>query len=328
MVCWGRFLSNNSCQNALGVYSQFSEGDSFAALRRAIAEGNAKKVRTLIESGFAVDREDYLGDSPLMDAVRRGNKEVVETLISLGADVNKEDSIKSTPLTLAIRSEKVEIMKALLAHHASVDVEDVVGGLLLMNALATEKVEELVQILLEAGVDINKRDKHRQTALEKAMRDWNLEAVRVLIKAGADLNVADSRGVLPIELADRIGQYEIANMLAERGAQIPGHLKEKYGPVQKRAHNWARIAMVVSSVRATRGNWFYEGILDLMSDIFQLAYGVYIPRNRQNDHAAPLSERVVVCKRRVGTPKGLYRLLQEKAEFLYRNPKKQRTRRV
>ena len=55
--------------------------------------------------------------------------------------------------------------------------------------------------MLEAGEDVNSRDRHGQTALMLAARNGQLAAARVLVDAGADLDHTAKYGLSALMLA-------------------------------------------------------------------------------------------------------------------------------
>lgn len=70
-------------------------------LHFAAGDGDLKKVRELVESGYDINAfDDGLSFTPLHHAVKGGHIEVVKYLLSVGADVNanEEEKIGETPL--------------------------------------------------------------------------------------------------------------------------------------------------------------------------------------------------------------------------------------
>jgi ankyrin repeat protein len=80
---------------------------------------------------------------------------------------------------------------------------NVAGDTLVMHALGSEEwMPEVIDALLQAGVDINARNIRGTTALARAMEaGWTSEAVRFLTSRGADPNIGDERGWTPLMIA-------------------------------------------------------------------------------------------------------------------------------
>jgi ankyrin repeat protein len=72
--------------------------------------------------------------------------------------------------------------------------------------------------LLEAGAEINARDRYGQTALMNAARTGQVELVRLLVERGAALNTTAKYNLTALMLAIINGHTEIARILIQAGA--------------------------------------------------------------------------------------------------------------
>ncbi len=77
-----------------------------------------------------------------------------------------------------------------------------------------------VTSLINAGVDINKKDQFAQTGLMLAARNGHLEVVRLLVKHGTDLDTTAKYNLSALMLAVLNGRTEIALTLLEAGADL------------------------------------------------------------------------------------------------------------
>ncbi|MCL4299046.1 MAG: ankyrin repeat domain-containing protein [Anaerolineae bacterium] len=77
---------------------------------------------------------------------------------------------------------------------------------------------EQVRYLLEAGADINARDRYGQTALMNAARTGQVELVRLLVEQGAALNTTAKYNLTALMLAIINGHIKIACILIQAGA--------------------------------------------------------------------------------------------------------------
>jgi ankyrin repeat protein len=154
-------------------------------LRLAALEGDATRVRELIEAGAAVDRIALDGNTPLLDAARLGHADVVRVLLEAGADprVVDQGNMKATP-----------------AHKAGYMGHADVAHLL----VADPRLE------LDAQGPFN-----GYTALHDAIWHGHLETARVYVEAGARLNLRALDGRTPVEMARDYGYPEIVDMLEE-----------------------------------------------------------------------------------------------------------------
>lgn len=74
--------------------------------------------------------------------------------------------------------------------------------------------------LLQAGADIDARDRYGQSALMLAARSGHLVAVEALLRHGANLNFTAKFGLSALMLAIIAGHEEIARALVRAGADL------------------------------------------------------------------------------------------------------------
>ena len=74
---------------------------------------------------------------------------------------------------------------------------------------------------IEAGADVNLKDKSGATALMRQCQDACYDSAKLLISAGADVNAKNNKGQTALMLACIKGRYNHSiNLLLERGAYI------------------------------------------------------------------------------------------------------------
>jgi len=100
----------------------------------------------------------------------------------------------------------------------TINMQDNDGNTPLKNAVQQGKTE-IVQMLIDAGVDVNMRDDVGSTRLHDAVYFGKPEIARMLIEAGADVNVQDEDGNTPLHWAADYGEVKIAKILIGAGAR-------------------------------------------------------------------------------------------------------------
>ena len=85
----------------------------------------------------------------------------------------------------------------------------------LQATIAMNKIK-LVKILIEGGVDVNKKFKSGLTPIVTACIENNAQIVRILLDNGADLTARDSLGRTIFHYAYMCENPEIINLLEER----------------------------------------------------------------------------------------------------------------
>ncbi|KAF4692578.1 protein kinase kinase kinase [Perkinsus olseni] len=102
--------------------------DALEALLRAVAAGNTKEVRALVEDSqlsVGVDSRDASGWSALHHASLIGWTEVASCLIEMKADVDAVNDLGGTPLHSAVEMENYDMIQLLLDCRADPLIEDV-----------------------------------------------------------------------------------------------------------------------------------------------------------------------------------------------------------
>ena len=168
-----------------------------------------------------VQGADNHSNTTLHEAVDLKHPDLVQVLIDAGADIEEEDSEGHTPLLLACKEGCLDIVKVLVQAGAKLRVKDNDGNTCLSVA-SREGHTETVRYLVGLGqVDVNQLGGcHKSTALHKAVRQNHVDAVQVLIDAGADIDKKDSEGRTPLLHACSRGCLDTVKVLVQAGAKL------------------------------------------------------------------------------------------------------------
>jgi ankyrin repeat protein len=223
-----------------GIMPHLAKAPDISIHDAAARTGTIEAVKQYLAAGEDVNAKDEFGFTPLLHAAARGHKEIVELLIAEGADVNAKDDVSGTPLHLV---DNKEIAELLIAKGGDVNAERSNGETPLDWATIFKKTEiadllrkhggkhgviigaaaggdaEAVKEFLDAGTDVNAKDKGRFSTLHFAVGGGHTEIVELLITKGADVNVKDD-GVTPLHFAARHGHEEIVELLITKGADV------------------------------------------------------------------------------------------------------------
>jgi ankyrin repeat protein len=165
-----------------------------------------------------------------------------------GTDTNSQDQFEWTALHSASNNGRHEIAQALLYHGAKVELENYLGEtplhLVRQGKYGSQNGARIAQILLDAGLDVNARDKRNWTPLHAASYYGRPKIAQVLLDRGAIIEVGDDQGRTPLHHASQ-GNFEsqeagcrIAELLLESGAdpnaqdkylQTPLHVASRWG---------------------------------------------------------------------------------------------------
>jgi ankyrin repeat protein len=86
--------------------------------------------------------------------------------------------------------------------------------------LRENRIDELVKLIQEGKIDVNKRGRSGRTLLLGAAQSGQLELCEVLIDASADVEAADTRGFTALMYAIDKADVEIVRFLLDAGADI------------------------------------------------------------------------------------------------------------
>jgi ankyrin repeat protein len=192
----------------------------------AAASGDIEGLKRLVrEHGIAPDLGDYDRRTALHLASSEGLLDVVKVLVEeLGADLSVTDRWQNTPLDDAVRSSHASVIDYLQSRGGKRGVasSDVAGAADpsadLCDAAARGDVERL-RALVKGGLDVNRGDYDRRTALHLAASEGLVETIRVLVdELGAECGVVDRWGHTPLDDAIRTHREQASVLLRSRGA--------------------------------------------------------------------------------------------------------------
>jgi ankyrin repeat protein len=159
------------------------------ATENAIHNGDLNELQRLLNIDHSVINKKYRGDTAIMKASRQCNgSTVVAFLLKNGANINDKnvrDTIDQTPLIVAAQGGCKEIVEMLLEAGANIEHRNDQGETALISA-AQEGHKEIVQMLLDAGANVNQENADGETALDLAVRlRQNKDLINLLLEYGA-----------------------------------------------------------------------------------------------------------------------------------------------
>ena len=163
-----------------------------------------------------VNATDGGGRTPLIWATIRDDQSAVRTLLAFDADPNITDSYGCTPLHFVT---SVSICKLLLAAKVDINARNAYYGRTALHTYNTRREVGVVDMLIQAGIDVNAQCLGGETALLNATYNPITEVARRLLELGADVNATSrSSGYTALHFAIEYDRHEILTDLLNRGA--------------------------------------------------------------------------------------------------------------
>jgi hypothetical protein len=143
--------------------------------------------RLIVKGEVAVDARDEFGNTALMNAAEAGNVALASFLIKQGADVNAVNKDGWSSLHCAVDANHLEVIKLLTTEGATVNLKRIVDGETPVFLAAYLGHIDIVKHLIGKGADQNIQSNTKETAVDAALADGQIEVLNFLLLHGADL---------------------------------------------------------------------------------------------------------------------------------------------
>ena len=207
-------------------------------LQEAIMHGNELVARILIKRGAPIDDQDDEAWTPLHQAshaagrlnAQKGQAAIAELLLDSGAHIDavtahssvwgNDNHCRCTPLLLAAATNAIEVAELLVKRGADLRACRK-RGWTAIHAAASEGNMSIVRMLLDAGVEIDIRDKFlNETPLHNAARGDRLLVLQLFHERGADLRACNRGGEMAIHCAALSGHVDFIRMMLDFGVEV------------------------------------------------------------------------------------------------------------
>lgn len=229
-------------------------------LRAAAQAGDLAKVHARLDAGDETElRHKGTGRTPLLEAVIAGNPDVVALLLDKGAAVEVScTAVGHTSLAWAVVQQHPDIVRLLLAR--GIDIDAVAENSFLrrtpLHLAAQVGNAAIVEMLVEAGADIDRVDGRGENALSLARAGCHTDAIAILETAGAG-EPPQIPPLVPLPWPDLDWDPEhLAHINELPDAVEPAQLVASY---IRALHAWELAVWQRSNDAKVQGNWFDLG---------------------------------------------------------------------
>ena len=205
----------------LSQYSGYVDVRDFqgrTTLHLAASGGHLQVVQMLLERGADINARNNADETPLYETLEYINYkladrylDVMRVLLEHGADIDTQNNAQWAPLHRASYYGSLQATRVLLEHNANVQLRNNKGR----TALHYARQPDVVQLLLDQGVDADIQDDDGSTTLHAASSEGKLEVVQLLLKHGVNTEARNKIGQTPFEVALGRGHQAIMQTLSE-----------------------------------------------------------------------------------------------------------------
>lgn len=217
---------------------EVTDGDSIwtgkhTVLYRAAFRGHSAVVNLLLERGADPNLKGWAGLTPLHAAAMAGREEVVRLLLENGGSktVNAKLSVTHiTPLQYSAEADNYKIANMLLESGADVQSKQTHSRYTALHcAVAEDAKTQIVQLMIDHGVDVMSKTMWMDTPLHLAAELSRRSTIKLLVERGAVIDNKHSlNGNTALHVAAKTqSRSENVEMLLDLGADI--HAKNSTG---------------------------------------------------------------------------------------------------
>ena len=234
-------------------------------------DGNKTKIK-LLKEAMEATKEQRKKDDKLLKAAQKGKVEEVRKLLAEGANPNAYANYQPKGLvdghTALMFTDNLEIAQLLVDAGADVNAVDDVGWTALMWAWKPKQLEK-VKWLIAHGANVN-YDRSGDTPLTLAINaDYYWERVEALLNAGADVNLRDKKGYGPLFYAKLNDNKKVEEELLKRHATLTK--KESEDIIEAIAEKSRQAQAATDSDGESLGKTFLKGLVDTGMSTLQYA---------------------------------------------------------
>ena len=158
--------------------------------------------------------------TPALAALAERHFQIAEVLHRSGSSVDQRGLETNSPLHSAAKHEDLEMVQVLLDYGLDVNAQNQFGSTPLAYAtLGNFNNPRVVRLLLDRGTDPNAQRQDRTTPLYRAAENGDVEIARLLVEHSASVELQGYGGRTPLDVATEKQHDEIMKLLLEHRAE-------------------------------------------------------------------------------------------------------------
>ena len=219
-------ISSGSLQTYSYVSKIYTSFDRNKAVLTAIQFGRANMIPYLMNQQ-TTQINDFL-----IAAVSAEQREITEQLLGMEADPNTINKNGDSVLLIAVKKNNNEIIQILLQAGADVNFATKNDGRTPLLQAAKGSPSKIVQFLLRRGAKVNQASKDGTTPLMEAAENNKLENINIIMQWGPVMNkLKNDTGMNALMLASMKGNTEVVTYLCNNHALVNFQSKDGKTPI-------------------------------------------------------------------------------------------------
>ncbi len=194
---------------------------------KAVRSNNMEDLIKAIGNGCNINGTDpdFVDITPLIIACQHGYLDIARLLLDSGANIDLKCNEGCTPLFNACANNHTNIVRLLVERGADINLGNITMEENPLSISIDNKNIPIIKILInQPTINLNQIENLYCPYLFQAIVWDNFEIMDLLLNAGADVNIVDNNGETPIEFAIKDNKFEIIQELLLHGANIPEYL--------------------------------------------------------------------------------------------------------
>ena len=197
--------------------------DTANIVRHAVISEDVDRLNSILPLKPDLNRRYEDGLTLLWYAAVKDRSDIGAILLKAGANPGIADKSGNTLMKYLIEMRRFEFARLLKRYGAVLRPNE---GIDLLKTGLIIGDSQLVQVLVELGVNINLKFEDGLSALWIAVFNNNADMLKVLVSAGANLNIRDNTGKTVLMWCVENDRRELAQILIDGGANV--NLMDKY----------------------------------------------------------------------------------------------------
>jgi ankyrin repeat protein/Tfp pilus assembly protein PilP len=218
-----------------------------------------EEPRKAIKRKYDAPIQDTGAQRAFIGAASLGDLRQLERFMDLGANIDAAgDGEHDNALVAAIYQRRASTVAWLLAKGAKANICVGPSEQTPLHVAASMGDLKVAEQLITAGADVNLRDAHGRTPIERALWEDHGSIVTLLVSKGTDLKTWNEIGLTPFTLAAYYGRIDAVRLFLDNGVTIADRDRGGY-------------TLLAAAVQGRNKKEFVATLIDLGSDVNALS---------------------------------------------------------